>query len=64
MTYGPNDAIASFGPALLLHIICSCLGPQNGLGVEVGGLNGLGMVVVEREGGREGGGGVHCQWWW
>ena len=51
MTYGPNDAIALFGPALLLRIVCSCSGLWNGLGVDVGGLNGLGMVVVEREGG-------------
>ena len=51
MTYGPNDAIASFGPMLLLRVVCSCSGPWNGLGVEVGGLDGLGMLVVEREGG-------------
>ena len=55
---------SSFGPILLLHIICSCLGPWNGLGVEVGEFDGLGMVVVEREGGWEGGGSVHHQWWW
>ena len=64
MTYGPNDAIGSFGPALLLHVICSCSGPWNGLGVEVGELHGLGMVVVKREGGWEGGGSVRRQWWW
>ena len=62
MTYSPNDAIASFGPTLLLCIVCSCSGPWNELGVEVGELDGLGMVVVEREGGWEGGGGIHCQW--
>ena len=64
MTYGPNNTFASFGPALLLRIVSSCSGPWNRLGVEVGGLNGLGMVVIEREGGWEGGGGIRCQWWW
>ena len=55
---------SSFGPALLLRIVCSCSGPWNGLGVEVDELDRLGMVVVEREGGWEGGGGVRHQWWW
>ena len=55
---------SSFGPALLLCVICSCFGPWNGLRVEVGEFDGLGMVVVEREGGWEGGGSVHHQWWW
>ena len=37
---------SSFGPVLLFRIVCSCSGPWNGLGVEVGELDGLGMVVV------------------